>query len=411
MKALIISDNDEVLAKVDEVFQQNNIDTIVYHWLLKALDNLVEISPDLILISAFDYPRHWKTMVQFLKSEICRKYPVVILYRPADIPHEELKKEEILKIDGFFSSIDEEGLSKLDSLLKKIKSDCSEYFENIHSEENTVLCEENLSSIPTVDELMAEDSESDCEIPTVNQILAEDSENDCEIPSVNNLLAEDFENDCIIPSVDELIASLSENNSGLTDVALPTVDSLFAQFADSNVELPTVDNLLNFIDEEADCNLPTVSSLLSENSMEIPSVNNIAEKPETAENQDMEEDSELPTVSNLIGDENVKLTSGHFGTISDFLDSIEIPSVDTLFTQIDNVDIPTVDEISEKLNECLTASYESAQSIPTVDNLLADSQDFENSTIPSVDFIIKTNEEKKLRHSLLAHIQELYGEK
>ena len=114
MKALIISDNKEVLTKVDEVFQKNEIDTIVYHWFLKALDNLVEISPDLILISAFDYPRHWKTMVQFLKSEICRKYPVVILFRPADIPHEELKKEEILKIDGIFSSIDADGLSKLD---------------------------------------------------------------------------------------------------------------------------------------------------------------------------------------------------------------------------------------------------------------------------------------------------------
>ena len=49
MKALIISDNEEVLTKVDEVFQKNEIDTIVYHWFLKALDNLVEISPDLIL--------------------------------------------------------------------------------------------------------------------------------------------------------------------------------------------------------------------------------------------------------------------------------------------------------------------------------------------------------------------------
>ena len=35
---------------------------------------------------------------------------------------------------------------------------------------------------------------------------------------------------------------------------------------------------------------------------------------------------------------------------------------------------------------------------------------WENSEIPSVDFIIKRKDEKRKKHSLLAHIQELYGE-
>ena len=144
--------------------------------------------------------------------------------------------------------------------------------------------------------------------------------------------------------------------------------------------------------------------------MEIPSVNDMAEETESPYEFDMDEDSELPTVSNLIGNENLKKTSGHFGSISDFLDSIEIPSVDAIFTQNDNIDIPTVDEISEKLNECLTISYESSQNIPTVDNIFGDSSDFTNSEIPSVDFIIKRKDEERKKHSLLAHIQELYGE-
>lgn len=376
MKALIISDNDEVLTKVDEVFQKNEIDTIVYHWFLKALDNLVEISPDLILISAFDYPRHWKTMVQFLKSEICRKYPVVILFRPADIPHEELKKEEILKIDGIFSSIDAEGLLKLDLLLKKIKTTTVSCKNNENSRKNTVLCENNANTIPTVDELFASDSENECEIP----------------------------------SVDEILSKLTDSNNELANLELPTVDSLFAKIEETNTEIPTVNNLLEFTEEENNYSIPSVSSLLSENSMEIPSVNDIAEETESPYEFDMNEDSELPTVSNLIGYENLKKTSGHFGSISDFLDSIKIPSVDAIFTQNDNIDIPTVDEISEKLNECLTISYESSQNIPTVDNIFGDSSDFTNSEIPSVDFIIKRKGEERKKHSLLAHIQELYGE-
>ena len=290
--------------------------------------------------------------------------------------YEELKKEEILKIDGIFSSIDTEGLLKLDLLLKKIKTTTVSCKNNENSRKNTVLCENNANTIPTVDELFASDSENECEIP----------------------------------SVDEILSKLADSNNELANFELPTVDSLFAKIEETNTEIPTVNNLLEFTEEENNYSIPSVSSLLSENSMEIPSVNDIAEETESPYEFDMNEDSELPTVSNLIGNENLKKTSGHFGSISDFLDSIKIPSVDAIFTQNDNIDIPTVDEISEKLNECLTISYESSQNIPTVDNIFGDSSDFTNSEIPSVDFIIKRKDEERKKHSLLAHIQELYGE-
>ena len=44
MKTLIICDDESVISKIDTFLQKNGIDTIIYRWLLKALDNLEEIT-------------------------------------------------------------------------------------------------------------------------------------------------------------------------------------------------------------------------------------------------------------------------------------------------------------------------------------------------------------------------------
>ena len=43
MKALIIADNETVVKKIQDALENNGCDTIVYRWLLKALDNVIEI--------------------------------------------------------------------------------------------------------------------------------------------------------------------------------------------------------------------------------------------------------------------------------------------------------------------------------------------------------------------------------
>jgi hypothetical protein len=117
MKAVIISDDDAVIDKISTVLTAYNFDTIIYRWLLKALDNVEEIRPDVVVISTSDYPRHWKTFAQFVKSGIGGTVPQIILYTPVFFPASEAEKASALGIKGTFSSVDEAGLERFTSIL------------------------------------------------------------------------------------------------------------------------------------------------------------------------------------------------------------------------------------------------------------------------------------------------------
>jgi hypothetical protein len=117
MKAIVISDDNDVIEKVDTILTAHHYDPIVYRWLLKALDNVEEIRPDVVVISACDYPRHWKTFSQFVKSGISGTEPRIILYTPQAFPQTEFEKTKTLGIKGIFSSIDEAGLEHFTSIL------------------------------------------------------------------------------------------------------------------------------------------------------------------------------------------------------------------------------------------------------------------------------------------------------
>lgn len=117
MKAVIISDDDDVIGKVNNVLTARSFDTIIYRWLLKALDNVEEIRPDVVVISTCDYPRHWKTFAQFVKSGIGGTEPQIILYTPVFFPASEAEKASALGIKGTFSSVDEAGIERFTSIL------------------------------------------------------------------------------------------------------------------------------------------------------------------------------------------------------------------------------------------------------------------------------------------------------
>ena len=117
MKAIIICDDEEVIGKVDAALASLSYDTIIYRWLLKALDNIEEIRPDIVVVSASDYPRHWKTLTQFIKSGIGGKIPDVILYVPESFSDAEKKKARQLGIKGIFSSSDKSGISLFRSIV------------------------------------------------------------------------------------------------------------------------------------------------------------------------------------------------------------------------------------------------------------------------------------------------------
>lgn len=102
MKALIISEADDIINEFSEYFTSQNYDVIIYRWLMKAMDNIEEISPDLIFINATEYPRHWKILSQYVLG--IEKNPKIILFASVPLSNEDNEKAKYLKIDSIVSS-------------------------------------------------------------------------------------------------------------------------------------------------------------------------------------------------------------------------------------------------------------------------------------------------------------------
>lgn len=117
MKALLISDDDNAISKVSTIVKNEGYDLITYRWFLKALDNVEEIAPDLIIISSDSYPRHWKTLVQYAKNGFNGVVPKVVLFSRNKLEGDELEKSKILNVTGIFSSLDDSGLDDLSLIL------------------------------------------------------------------------------------------------------------------------------------------------------------------------------------------------------------------------------------------------------------------------------------------------------
>ncbi len=101
MKALLISDRPEIIDFVTPLLKDNGFDLIHYRWIIKALDNIEEIQPDIIVLSAAEYPRHWKTLAGFVQSGIGGNDVRMYLYDTEPLSDEDTKKAEDLGILSF----------------------------------------------------------------------------------------------------------------------------------------------------------------------------------------------------------------------------------------------------------------------------------------------------------------------
>ena len=92
MKALIITEDSIISSKIKAIAEGYGLDTIIYKWFLKALDNIEEIQPDVIILNSSEYPRLWKTLVQFVKSGIGGNNVKIYLYEEKPLSEEDQKK-------------------------------------------------------------------------------------------------------------------------------------------------------------------------------------------------------------------------------------------------------------------------------------------------------------------------------
>lgn len=100
MKALLIIDDDTTSQIASFYLKPLGMDIIRYRDPLKALDNLDEILPDAIIMSARDFPRHWKPIVVNIRSQYSKSDCVIVLLKGDFFPFEEAAKAAHLGVNG-----------------------------------------------------------------------------------------------------------------------------------------------------------------------------------------------------------------------------------------------------------------------------------------------------------------------
>jgi hypothetical protein len=100
MKLLLVSGSDDIHNLISLRVKPLGFELIRYSHVIKAMDNIDEIDPAAIVISARDFPRHWKTMVQFVRNERAKDDCPIILLRGENFPTEEASKASFLGVSG-----------------------------------------------------------------------------------------------------------------------------------------------------------------------------------------------------------------------------------------------------------------------------------------------------------------------
>ncbi|MFO7849788.1 MAG: PilZ domain-containing protein [Spirochaetia bacterium] len=121
MKSLMVIENPGTKEKISTHLSPLGFDFIHYTNPVKAIDNIEEISPDLVLFSAEDFPRHWKPYIRLLRAIFDREETVFILLIGDSFPEEEASKATALGVNGIVSSSmeNDEDIIKLEDIFSR----------------------------------------------------------------------------------------------------------------------------------------------------------------------------------------------------------------------------------------------------------------------------------------------------
>jgi DNA-binding response OmpR family regulator len=100
MKLLLVLGSDDTYNLISLYVRPLGFELIRYYNALKAMDNIDETDPTAIIISAKDFPRHWKTMVQFIRYERSKEACPIIILKGENFPLEETSKAFYLGVSG-----------------------------------------------------------------------------------------------------------------------------------------------------------------------------------------------------------------------------------------------------------------------------------------------------------------------
>lgn len=121
MKALLVVEDDAVADVVRFYLEPLGLDIIRYRDPLKALDNLDEVCPDAVVMSAKDFPRHWKSIVVDLRAARPKTACAILLLKGEYFPFEEAAKAAFLGVNAVLKEdlSDKAELERFQQVLKR----------------------------------------------------------------------------------------------------------------------------------------------------------------------------------------------------------------------------------------------------------------------------------------------------
>ncbi|MEW5814538.1 MAG: PilZ domain-containing protein [Spirochaetota bacterium] len=103
MKILLVAEKENTKEILTIHLKPRGFEFIHYRNPIKAMDNVEEIDPDLVLFSAEDFPRHWKPFLNILREFRSKERTVFILLRGDLFPFDEAAKAVYLGVNGIIS--------------------------------------------------------------------------------------------------------------------------------------------------------------------------------------------------------------------------------------------------------------------------------------------------------------------
>ncbi|WP_020613345.1 PilZ domain-containing protein [Sediminispirochaeta bajacaliforniensis] len=121
MKAMLVIEKDSIKHKVVEHLAPQGFVFIHYTNPLKAMDNIDEVAPEIVLFSAADYPRHWKPFLQLFRQGSDAEEKPFILLRGEHFDEEEGTKAGILGVNAIVKEdfANPEDLALLEDILAR----------------------------------------------------------------------------------------------------------------------------------------------------------------------------------------------------------------------------------------------------------------------------------------------------
>ena len=100
MILMLVKDDLSSAGELNRRLASYGVSVVSYRHPLKALDNLEETQPAIILYDLQDFPRHWKILVKYLREEHTKNEVVFLLVSHGPAPLEEANKALYLGVNG-----------------------------------------------------------------------------------------------------------------------------------------------------------------------------------------------------------------------------------------------------------------------------------------------------------------------